>query len=75
MVINYNHGILEVFYNGELVRANQVVPYRSNDSIMLGSDDNINGTIGNVAYFPDSITREQVVTLYDAFKNKNPPIL
>jgi hypothetical protein len=75
IVLNYNNGIFDIFYNGNLIKTNQVVPLNINESIVVGSDKGVRGKISNIAFFPISITKEQVVQLYAAFKNKNPPIV
>jgi hypothetical protein len=75
IVLNYNNGIFDIFYNGQLMKTNQVVPLNIHESITIGSDKGVRGKMSNIAFFPTSITKKQVVQLYDAFKNKNPPIV
>lgn len=73
--LNYNNGTFDTFFNGALNKSVQVVPHNSYDQITIGHDKGIKGKIANVSIFPTSITEEQVLHLYNAFKNKNPPIV
>ena len=75
MIINYNGGTLDIFYNGQLVKsAPNVVPYMSQDYLVVGSDKGLNGGICNVVYFNHSIDAKQIYYLYNFVKNKTPPL-
>ena len=75
IIINYNGGTLDVFYNGELVKSViEVVPYMSYDTLTIGENNGINGGICNVNYFNDALTIRQIYYLYNFIKDKTPPV-
>ena len=75
IIINYNSGILDIFYNGKLIKSvNHLIPKMSKDTLIIGSNNGVNGSICNVSYFNTSISSSQVYYLYNTVKNKTPPI-
>ena len=75
IIINYNGGTIDIFYNGKLVKsANEVVPRMSKDTLTIGSTNGINGGICNVTYFNQSIDASQIYYLYNTVKDKTPPV-
>ena len=74
--INYDKGTLDVFLNNELIVSKpELVPYVSTNVISSGSDDGIQGGICNVRYYNKVLTKSQIYSDYESFKNKNPPTI
>ena len=66
IILNYNGGTLDVFYNGELVKsAIEVVPYLKYDMLTVGSNDGISGSVANLVYFREPINVVTVNNIYN----------
>jgi hypothetical protein len=75
VVINYNGGTLDVFYNGELVKSVYgVVPYMEYDALIVGQENGVYGELCNLNYFTNKLNLSQVYYLYNLVKNRDPPI-
>ena len=75
LIVNYNGGNLDIFYDGELVKTIPgVVPYMEYDNLNIGYEDGVHGEICNLNYFKKNLTIQQVYYLYHLVKDKNPPV-
>lgn len=60
IVINYDHGTLDIFINKELVYSGQNVPYIQVAGIEGGAEDGIHGGIKNIRFFDKPLTSNQI---------------
>ena len=75
IILNYNGGTLDVFYNGELVKSvNGIVPYMSLDALTIGSTNGIQGGICNLLYYKQPLTSTNIYYSYHTVKDKKVPI-
>jgi len=75
IIINYNGGTLDIFYNGELVKSSiEVLSFMSYDTLTVGTNNGIHGGICNVNYFNKSLNIQQIYYLYNLVKDNTPPV-
>ena len=75
LIVNYNGGNLDIFYNGDLVKSIPgIVPYMEYDNLNIGYENGVHGQICNLNYFKKNLTIQQVYYLYHLVKDKNPPV-
>jgi len=74
IILNYNGGTLDIFYNGDLVKsAVEVVPYIKYDTMIAGETNGLIGDIANVMYYKQPLDIHKIKHLYNYMKHKNPP--
>jgi hypothetical protein len=78
-VFNYKSTHVDLFINGELVKVfqfndnNKIPTYTSTNNIIIGSDNGLDGAIGNILFYPYNLTTSQITTNYNILMYKNPP--
>lgn len=60
LVINYDHGVLDIFLNNELIHSQQNIPYVSIANIESGSKKGIYGGIKNIRFFDKPLTKNEM---------------
>ena len=78
IVLNYSSGTLDVFINKKLVasKINVAPSYLDTlPNISVGEDNGISGGICNVIYYQDPISLTKIEQIYDALKDKSPPVI
>ena len=66
LVINYSGGTLDVFLNGNLERTvSEIIPFKSNDQITIGTDDGVQGGICKVMYVQNTLDISEINDLYN----------
>lgn len=64
MYIGYDHGVVDIFYNGKLVQTKQnVIPYLTTSTITMGATDGIIGDISNVRVFTEALSYDKIKKL------------
>lgn len=60
LVLNYDHGTLDIFVNGKLIHSKQNVPFVTLATVFAGSQDGIHGGIKDIRYFDKPLTKNQI---------------
>lgn len=65
LVINYNAGTLDIFYNNRLLSSNpMVIPYQRYSNVTIGQNNGIQGEICNSYYFKKSLDKNEINNIY-----------
>ena len=77
IVMNYHNAQLDIFINNKLVHSEEnILPYMEEDSILVGSNNNVNGNIKNIVYFKKPLSLGAIQKLYYESENTlNKPLL
>lgn len=79
IVFNYDDSSVDLYLNAKLIRTvyfvENIIPIQKDcDEIILGDEDGIEGSICNVSYSAEVLTKEKIATYYNLLINKNPPL-
>jgi hypothetical protein len=72
IVFVYDHGQIVLYLNGEVIHASEWSPDAFTNEILFGK---IRGKVCHVRYYKNPLEDRFVKSLYDNFKEKNPPIV
>jgi hypothetical protein len=76
IVINYDHGTLDIFINAELVASiPSIIPDMKFASVRAGAKDGISGGICNVVYFSGNLSKDRIEFYYKLFNTQRFPVL
>ena len=69
---------VDIYINGSLERTvkytDNIPSYHSSDSVTIGSENGLDGSICNINYYTIPLTSTQIATKYNVLSLKNPPI-
>ncbi len=68
----YDHGRIVLFLNGEVIHSSEWSPPSFTNEILFGR---IKGKICHVRYYNNALDERFIKSLYEDFKQKNPPIV
>lgn len=80
IVINYTSNVVDLFINGNLETSFSYSPnyklpqYQVDDTIKIGSNDGLYGSICNIRYYHHPLSKSEIVNQYNLLVFKNPPI-
>ena len=77
-VFNYSGNNVDIFVDGELQQTrvlDKLPTFSDFDTITIGDDLGISGSICNIKYYTNNLTRRQIAQMYNVYSNLNPPIL
>jgi hypothetical protein len=77
IIFNYKSTHVDLFINGHLERTfsfkHKTPLFTSGDTITTGSADGLNGSISNIRYYPKTLSKPRIASMYNLFMNKTPP--
>ena len=68
----YDHGRIVFYLNGEVIHSSEWSPPSFTNELLFGR---LQGKICHVRYYKEALEEREIETLYEYFKNKNPPIV
>ena len=72
IVINYYGNYFDVIINGELVGTGKnIAPYLKESSLIIGTNENLKGTIKEVVYFSKPLSKSSIQRISDVFYVNN----
>ena len=72
IVVNYYGNYFDVIINGELVGTGKnIAPYLKESSLIIGSNENLKGTIKEVVYFSKPLSNNSIKRISDVFYANN----
>jgi len=75
IVINYDHGTLDIFINAKLVASiPSIIPDMKFDVAVSGEKDGISGGICNVVYFSGNLSLDRIEFYYKLLKSQRYPV-
>ena len=74
IVINYDSGIMDIFFNGDLVQSsNKILPNIKYRELTVGTDKGIKAGLCNLVYFKEPMNIITINNLYNITKTKKTP--
>ena len=78
LVFNYTSTHVDLFINGRLERTfslkNKLPRFTANDVIKTGKTSGLHGAISNIRYFPKTLSKQRIASMYNLFMKKTPPV-
>lgn len=75
IVINYDHGTLDIFINAELVASiPSIIPDMKFDVAVSGENNGISGGICNVVYFSGNLSLDRIQFYYKLLRSQRYPV-
>lgn len=75
MALIYTNGVMDILMNGKLIQSETWVPHTLTEDLVIGAQKGIHGEICNFLYYDTVMTHAFVKSLYEEFKDMNPPII
>ena len=76
MVVNYDGGNMDVFFNGQLVGSiSGAVPYMTFETIIAGANNGIMGGVCNINYYTEPLSATTIKTTYKTLRIKKFPYI
>ena len=69
IVINYDGGYMDVFFNGDLVASkSNIAPFMTYENIIIGQKNGLEGGVRNVTFFNRILTKGEIKYGYNIYK-------